>query len=83
MVKSAVGFFVHLSTEEMPRHFAILKRNEIKNNNLVSKSDRELLEIYQRIDNNIQVGYYQELGLNIIWIDDYSEIPEILERIIE
>ena len=69
--------------EEMPRHFAILKRNEIKNNNLVSKSDRELLEIYQRIDNNIQVGYYQELGLNIIWIDDYSEIPEILERIIE
>ena len=67
----------------MPRHFAILKRNEIKNNNLVSKSDRELLEIYQRIDNNIQVGYYQELGLNIIWIDDYSEIPEILERIIE
>ena len=37
-----------------------------------------MLEIYQKIDDNIRTAYYRELGLNIIWIDKYEEIPDIL-----
>lgn len=69
--------------EEPPRHFAFMKRSEIKDNNNIFKSNKDILQMYQRIDNNIQVGYYQELGINIIWIDEYSEIPDILESLIE
>lgn len=71
---------------EEARHFAFLKRDEIKNeieNNAGEKSgkrraDKGILEIYQKIDDNIRTAYYRELGLNIIWIDKYEEIPDIL-----
>ena len=71
---------------EEARHFAFLKRdgikNEIENNtgdrNARRRAGKEVLEIYQKIDDNIRTAYYRELGLNIIWIDKYEEIPDIL-----
>ena len=71
---------------EEARHFAFLKRDEIKNEienntgdkNVKRKAGKGVLEIYQKIDDNIRTAYYRELGLNIIWIDKYEEIPDIL-----
>ena len=65
--------------DEIPRHYAFLKRKRFgnqKNNQTVNK---DMMELYQKIDNNIQKAYYQKLGLNIIWIDDFEEIPAILD----
>ena len=57
-------------------------KNEIENNtgdkNVKRKAGKGVLEIYQKIDDNIRTAYYRELGLNIIWIDKYEEIPDIL-----
>ena len=57
-------------------------KNEIENNtgdrNARRRAGKEVLEIYQKIDDNIRTAYYRELGLNIIWIDKYEEIPDIL-----
>lgn len=39
---------------------------------------RDILEEYQRIDNNIRESYYESLGINIIWVENFDEIPEII-----
>lgn len=74
---------------EEARHFAFLKRDEIINEiesnardkNAKRKAGKGVLEIYQKIDDNIRTAYYRELGLNIIWIDKYEEIPNILNEV--
>lgn len=76
---------------EEARHFAFLKRDEIKNEiedtagnkDGNGKAGKEILEIYQKIDDNIRTAYYRKLGLNIIWIDEYEEIPDILNSLSE
>lgn len=62
---------------ESPRHYAILKReyNVGKNEEGISES---LLRIYKSMDDKIRQSYFQSLGLNIIWVDEYAEIPSIL-----
>lgn len=66
---------------ETPRHYAFLKRNKIKKNNEAINED--VMKIYKAIDDNIQTAYYKKLGLNIIWIDDFEEIPNILNDFLE
>lgn len=51
-----------------------------KNGEMVNK---DILRLYQTIDDNIQTAYYKNLGLNIIWIDDFEEIPQILNGFLE
>ena len=68
-----------------------MKRDEIKNKiedtagnkDGNGKAGKEILEIYQKIDDNIRTAYYRKLGLNIIWIDEYEEIPDILNSLSE
>lgn len=70
--------------DEPPRHFAFMEKKKIREiKESEAKMSKEIIEIYQRIDDNIQTAYYQQLGLNIIWVDDYQEIPDILESFIE
>lgn len=64
--------------DETPRHYAFLKKNNGKKTNSQAVNEK-IIEIYQKIDDNIQTAYYQKLGLNIIWIDDFEEIPTILK----
>lgn len=64
--------------DEKPRHFAFMKRNKIKAETNGRNIKRDIYEVYQTIDDNIQTAYYRELGLNIIWVDKYEEIPDIL-----
>lgn len=66
-------------TEEKARHYAILKRKSLKLIAVDGKVKQEILEEYQRIDNNIRESYYESLGINIIWVDHYDEIPVILK----
>lgn len=64
--------------DETPRHYAFLKKKKICKKNNSQAVNEKIIEIYQKIDDNIQTAYYQKLGLNIIWIDNYEEIPTIL-----
>lgn len=65
--------------DETPRHYAFLKKNKIFKENDSQAVDEKIVEVYQKIDDNIQTAYYQKLGLNIIWINDFEEIPTILK----
>lgn len=70
---------VSTRNDESPRHYAFLKKKKINN----ETTNKRILRIYQRIDDNIQTAYYKSLGLNIIWIDDFKEIPDILNKLLE
>lgn len=64
---------------ERPRHYAFLRRNNVVNNGDV---DQRALEIYKDIDLSLREKYYAAIGLNIIWIDDFDEIPNILRSLL-
>ena len=63
---------------ESPRHFAIMKRKSIQYPPTLQESDKKLIKLYQNIDNNVREELFRTLGINVIWIDDYKEIPKIL-----
>lgn len=66
--------------EEKPRHFAIIKKKEhiITGN----KKQKELLQKYNEMDYRIREEYYKSLGINILWVDRYEDIPELLNFLI-
>ncbi len=67
---------------ESPRHYAFIKKKKTKDKKHGGRTNKDILKIYQTIDDNIQTAYYRELGLNIIWVDEFGEIPEILNTLL-
>jgi len=64
---------------ENPHHFAFLLRpNEINN---VNNNTDSALVLYREIEENLTNSYYKTLGLNIIWVDSFDEVPELLMRL--
>lgn len=63
---------------ETPRHYAILKR---KNFTDEEHGQKQILKLYQSIDNNVRESYYKSIGINIIWVDEYADIPKILNTV--
>ncbi len=62
---------------EKPRHYAFLRRNHAID---AAGINRDAIDAYKRIDMSIREKYYATMGLNIIWIDRFEEIPRILKR---
>ena len=58
------------------RHYAIMKRFH-----LVEANDDESIRNFERINESLQESFFNEIGVNIIWIDDYNEIPLLLKKI--
>jgi hypothetical protein len=46
-----------------------------------SKNHVQLINSINSIHHNLQEKSFDELGLNIIWYDDYNEIPAILAMV--
>lgn len=60
------------------RHYAIMRRFTIDS---ADKSDS--IRSFENVNEALQESFYKELGINIIWFDDFSEIPGILKNIKE
>ena len=57
-----------------------MKRDKIKIPDGLSKSEkayRIFEDFYMRNRN----AYYNSLGIHVIWVDEYDEIPELLDEI--
>ena len=66
--------------DEKPRHFAFMLRPHVGETPKVAST--EALRQYREIDESIWRSYYQALGINVIWVDSYDEIPIILNSLI-
>ena len=60
---------------EKPRHYALLKRPQISKAVGISKAD---IDTYKKIDMSIKEKCFSTMGINVIWMDDYKEIQDIL-----
>lgn len=59
-------------------HFAIMKRNDIIPSVGANVSN---IQKFNLLDHGIQEEVLRELGVNVVWVDDFDEIPEILDQI--
>lgn len=62
--------------DEKCKHYAIMKRFIIDKSN-----EDDGIRKFEQINEGLQENFFKELGVNIIWIDDFSDIPKILEEI--
>lgn len=61
---------------EKPRHYALLRRPQISEMTGISKHD---IDTYKKIDMSIKEKCFSTMGINIIWIDRFEEIQDILK----
>lgn len=67
---------------ESPGHFVIMKRESYNlDSNAGNNMRPNIIEAFSAVNQELQERSSNELGLNIIWINDYSEIPGILDQI--
>lgn len=62
------------------KHYIFLKRESFdtpKNSNL----NTDNIKRFEAVNQDQKEKFFQELGLNIIWFDDYSEITEFLKKL--
>lgn len=64
------------------RHFAILKRKsfELENEN---RQQEALIKWYQEFDDAIRDQIFKSFGISVIWVNDYKEIPDILNGLLK
>lgn len=65
------------SDEESSNHYAILKRFSIESDSKLSDD----IITFNHVNEELQESFFKELGINIIWVDSFDEIPLILNNI--
>lgn len=58
------------------QHYAVIKRFEIKD---LDKSDS--IKSFEKVNETLQESFFKELGVNVLWIDEFSDIPILLKQI--
>lgn len=66
-----------------PRHFAIMKRKTVSLPASTGLKDKNTLKMYQKIDDNIREAYFRTLGIEVIWVNRFNEIPAILTGLLK
>ena len=65
-----------------PRHYAISMKQEIKRSpNIKTEIRDKSLQAFANVNQDLQEKTFQQLGVNIVWIESYEEIPSILDSI--
>lgn len=60
-------------------HYCIMMRNS-KNSDIGSFA-RELINRYKEIDEQLTTNFYNSIGVEIVWVDSFDEIPILLKGI--
>lgn len=58
------------------QHYAIMQRFRLKELEGVDS-----IKSFVRVNETLQESFFKELGVNIIWIDRFDEIPDLLKQI--
>lgn len=64
--------------KDICNHYAIMRRFTIG-----SSDERTSIKSFENVNEALQESFFKELGINIIWFDDFAEIPSILKQIKE
>lgn len=58
------------------QHYVIMRRFKIKDS-----EEAESIKSFERVNESLQESFFKELGVNVLWIDEFSEIPILLKQI--
>lgn len=58
------------------QHYAIMRRFKIKDS-----EETDSIKSFERVNESLQESFFKELGINVLWIDEFSEIPILLKKI--
>lgn len=58
------------------QHYVIMRRFRIK-----EKVETKSIKSFERVNEALQESFFKELGVNVIWIDEFDEIPILLKQI--
>lgn len=58
------------------QHYVIMRRFRVK-----EPAEVESIKSFERVNETLQESFFKELGVNVIWIDEFSEIPVLLKQI--
>jgi len=60
----------------------VLKRNDLslKTKSPSSKENRSISK-FNSVNYSLQEEVLKELGLKVIWVEDYTELPSIIKRV--
>ena len=61
---------------DLCRHYVIMRRFKINNS---GKS--ESINRFEYVNESLQENFFKSLGVNVIWVNDYDEIPNLLKQI--
>ena len=67
--------------KRIAKHFVILKRNNFSENSNNDGIRANILDSFNIVNNELQELFFEQLGLKIIWVESYNEIPELIESI--
>lgn len=63
------------------RHYAIMKKDDFIKDSDDMEIKENVLSSFNIINSDLQEKFFEQLGINIIWVEDYNEIPDIIESI--
>jgi len=58
------------------QHYVIMRRFKLNDSEEV-----EAIKSFERVNESLQETFFSELGVNLLWIDEFSEIPILLKQI--
>lgn len=74
---------------ETPRHYALLRKisfeqfvKQVEPTNSTASYSKESIEKFLVMHHSIQEDLLKELGVNVIWFDNFEDMPQIVRKII-
>lgn len=61
---------------DLCQHYVIMRRFKINDS---GKS--ESIKRFENVNESLQENFFKSLGVNVIWVNDYDEIPNLLKQI--
>lgn len=62
--------------DDLCQHYVIMRRFKINNSGKSASIKR-----FENVNESLQEDFFKSLGVNVIWVNDYDEIPNLLKQI--
>ncbi len=66
---------------KLKKHYAIMKKDDFIKDSKDMEIKEGILSSFNIINTDLQEKFFEQLGINVIWIEDYNELPDIIENI--
>lgn len=66
---------------KLRKHYAIMRKKDFKISIEDTNINKDILKSFNNINNELHETAFEQLGINIIWVEDYDEISGIIDRI--